>query len=156
MLPIMMLLGCGLSSPDGTHRDGAAPRPLPPVVSPPAEDESVVPPVPEPPAGCRYFFSERDANHAFAALSEQAADCAFEGVHVAGSTLSVHFRTDGGRDAIVALQSARCEGPGEQAGGLHLSPDDAASQSCPGSVALIRRLAGSDHLPVGTAGTYGE
>ena len=156
MTVVLMLVGCGLLSGDTPSTPGA------PAASAPDESPGVVreqPPetrhVPERPPGCYHFFSEADANQAFAVATDAEADCAFEGIRAAGNQLVVRYKPTPETEVGVMLMNASCEGEGEVSGSLRVAPTDDATRSCPGAVASIRALAANGSLPTGTVGAYG-
>ena len=156
MTYMLMLVGCGLFAEDAPPAAVVADESPTAAAHAPLPQGPVVPVVPERPAGCHHFFSEADANHAFAVAAEAEADCAFEGIRGAGNQLVVRYKPTPETEVGITLMNASCEGEGEVSGSLRIAPTDDATRSCPAAVAQLRALADSGSLPVGTLGTYGE
>lgn len=152
MLVGLMLVGCGLFSGEAPGDGGAGAPPAPPNAAPGATEVAVVPPRPP---GCHHFFSEPDANVAFAVVGDTETDCAFEGIRVSGSELIVRFKPTPESEVAITLMNASCAGEGTVSGGLRVHPSPEATRACPAAVAAVRALAASGSLPVGEEGAYG-
>jgi hypothetical protein len=158
---VLMLVGCGLLFGDqpapSELPDGAEAASLPDKqqtkVKPGASETRVLP---ERPPGCYHFFSEADANQAFAVATDAETDCAFEGIRAAGNQLVVRYKPTPETEVAITLMNASCEGDGDISGALRVAPADDAARSCPGAVAKIRALAANGSLPPGTPGAYGD
>ena len=169
MFLILVLAGCSLLGDGGgskatppsvalpqTESDETSRAGGPPSAGRRAETATSASVVPQRPPGCHHFFSEEDANQAFAVASAAQGDCAFEGVRVNGSQMAIRYKPDVDSEVQVMVQSAACDGDGDVVGGLRFDVPSEAEKACPKAVETVRNLARTGSLPTGTEGTFGR